>query len=536
MNKFILWLLAMTVSCLLYAQNTPAKQAEDLYALERVVKIEIDFKRTDWHGLLDSLKDSGDENRLVADVRVNGKLYTGAGVRYKGNSSYFNVRDNGYSKLPLNIKINHTDRNLRLPGGYTTLKLSNVFRDPSFVREVLAYEIASQYMPSPRANFAKVFANGQLLGLYNLSESVDDDLIAKLFGNDLGALFKCDPNWNLPVPDNCPVSDKASLQYLGQDSLCYMGLYEPKRSGDWPAFIELTRILKEKPNQIDGVLQVDEVLWMLAFNNAIVNLDSYSGQLCHNYYLYQDTFGIWHPVVWDMNLAFGGFRRTGNEPPLSNQQMQELSPFLHYVRPRNEGRPLVTVLLDNEHYRRIYLSHLRTILDEYLANGLYLQRAKAIQTLIAPEVKADSNRLYQLDAFQKNMTETVVLGNEPIIGIEELMSKRTAYLLQHPLLQKEAPVVQTPTVTKLASSLGIQVGVSGCLRTTLYYRQAANKPWQRVEMFDDGGHFDQMTGDGIFGVEIPLSPQLQYYIVAENQHLASLSPRRASKVFHVFKS
>ena len=55
MNKLILWLLAMTVSCLLYAQNTPAKQAEDLYALERVVKIEIDFKRTDWHGLLDSL-------------------------------------------------------------------------------------------------------------------------------------------------------------------------------------------------------------------------------------------------------------------------------------------------------------------------------------------------------------------------------------------------------------------------------------------------------------------------------------------------
>jgi len=55
-------------------------------------------------------------------------------------------------------------------------------------------------------------------------------------------------------------------------------------------------------------------------------------------------------------------------------------------------------------------------------------------------------------------------------------------------------------------------------------------------MYDDGGHFDQMTGDGIFGTEIPLSPQLQYYIVAENQHLASLSPRRASKVFHVFKS
>lgn len=536
MNKLFWCVLAMWVGTLLSAQSTTVKQADDLYGLERVVKIEIDFKRADWHRSLDSLKDSGDENRLLADVRVNGKLYAAAGVRYKGNSSYFNVRDNGYTKLPFNIKINYTDRNLRLPGGYTTLKLSNVFRDPSFVREVLAYEIASQYMPSPRANFAKVYANGQLLGLYNLSESVDDDLIAKLFGNDVGPLFKCDPNWNSSTPEQCPKSDKASLQYLGQDSACYQGIYEPKRSGDWAAFIELTRVLKEDPTSIAKVLQVDEVLWMLAFNNAVVNLDSYSGQLCHNYYLYQDTFGIWHPIVWDMNLAFGGFRRTGNEPPLSNQQMQELSPFLHFVRPRNENRPLVTALLDNEHYRKIYLSHLRTIVDEYLANGLYLQRAKAIQAFIAPEVKADSNRLYQLDAFQKNISETVVLGNEPIIGLEELMNKRTTYLLQHPLLQKESPVIQQPTVTKLDNSLGIQASISGSLRTSLYYRYGNNQPWQRIEMSDDGGHFDQMMGDGIFGTEVPYSAQLQYYIVAENQYTASLSPRRASKVFHVFKS
>jgi hypothetical protein len=32
--------------------------------------------------------------------------------------------------------------------GYGTLKLANVYNDPSFVREVLSYEIARKYMPA----------------------------------------------------------------------------------------------------------------------------------------------------------------------------------------------------------------------------------------------------------------------------------------------------------------------------------------------------------------------------------------------------
>lgn len=156
LNQTLLFLLALLPLCM---------DAQDIYDPKKITEIKLYFKNPKWKQTLDSLKDDKQEERMSADMVLNGVKYTGVGVRYKGNSSYANVRKSGQVKLPLNIKVNYTDRTKKLPGGYTTLKLSNGFRDPSMVREVLAYEIARNYMPAPKANFAKVYVNDELLGV-----------------------------------------------------------------------------------------------------------------------------------------------------------------------------------------------------------------------------------------------------------------------------------------------------------------------------------------------------------------------------------
>ena len=130
--------------------------AQDIYDVRSVKDVKIKFEFDDWKNQLNDLKEAGNNERLIGTVTLNGTRYDSVGVRYKGNSSYFNVRNTGSSKLPFNIKINHTKKKQKLPGGFTSLKLSNVFRDPSFLREVLAYEIAGKYMPAPRANYVRV--------------------------------------------------------------------------------------------------------------------------------------------------------------------------------------------------------------------------------------------------------------------------------------------------------------------------------------------------------------------------------------------
>ena len=508
---------------------------EDFYNIEYVPEIKIYFQEDNWDAVLDSLKQAGNDDRLLADLVVDDTRYEGVGVRYKGNSSYFNVRKTGSSKLPFNIKLDYRGKKHALPGDITKIKLANIFRDPSFLREAMSYEIAGKYMPAPRANFAKVYVNDEYLGVYNNTEDVADDFLDKFFGDSDGALFKCDPNWRIETPEHCPKGDKASLMYLGEDTLCYMAYYELDSDSGWNDLIHLTRVLNQGVTQIDTILDVDQIMWMLAFNSVLVNLDSYTGMLCHNYYLYRDLKGGYHPIIWDMNLSFGAFRFAGlDRLPLRTSEMQELSPFIHYKQ-RNKKRPLITNLLGNDLFRKIYIAHIKTILKENFNDGQYLERARAMHDLIDPLVQEDTNKLYTYEAFTENISIAAKAGKQSIVGLEELMSKRTEYLLNHSLVSKDGPVVEKVEHLDFEEDLVFNVTARDAKKVWLYYRTATSGLFQRMEMFDDSGHNDEMEADNIWGATIDLPELVQYYIVAEGGATATLHPERASFEFHEFK-
>jgi len=131
----------------LYSQN--------LYDLSKVQDVKIYVDDPFWDNKLNAYKKRGEETRLLAKLQLNGVTYDSVGVRYKGNSSYFNTRKTNSTKLPFNIKLNYIKKEQTTAGGFKTLKLSNVFRDPSYLREVLSYEIARNYMVAPRAFLKK---------------------------------------------------------------------------------------------------------------------------------------------------------------------------------------------------------------------------------------------------------------------------------------------------------------------------------------------------------------------------------------------
>ena len=500
--------------------------AQDIYSINTITEIKLVFAEKNWHDILDSLKRAGEEERLIGNVTINGKKYEKIGVRYKGNSSFKSVSDDGHSKLPFNIKINEVNKKQVLTGGYSTLKLSNAFRDPSFIREVLAYEIARKYMSAPKANFAKVFVNDQYLGIYNNIESIDDTFLKKHFGEDRGVLVKCDPDWTVEQAPGCADSDKSSLMYIGEDSTCYARFYEMKDKNGWKNFIQFTKTLNQEPEKIPAQLDIDQTLWMLAFNNVVVNLDSYTGLLCHNYYLYRDTMGVYHPLVWDMNMAFGGFRRLNSAVELTTAEMQEMSPFVHY-KDNNTRRPLITKLLANDLNRKIYVAHMRTILNDYFTNGLYLKRAQELQKFVDKQIQEDQQKLYSYEAFQQNLNETVAADESKIVGISELMSKRSAFLLNHPLFQKEAPKIAAVTHKIADKRVQITAKINGAQKGWVFYRSG-------------NGAFTQLaleTADNTtWTAAFDYHKNAQYYVVAEDDRNASLSPERAAFEFHKVES
>lgn len=527
MRKLYICVLFLAYSLFLSAQT------KDLYDMEHIPEIKVNFSQENWDYKLDSLKQLGLDDRLVAThVTINGVRYDSVGIRYKGNSSYFNVKSLSLPKLPFNIKADFVKDGQRFPGGYKTIKLSNVFRDPSFLREVLSYHVANDYMHSPRANFVKLYVNDIYLGLYNNTESVDEKFLKEKFGKDNGTLIKCDPDWHATELLDCPDGDKASLMYLGEDTTCYLAYYELKSDSGWLELIDLTRTLNQAPENIEELLDVDQTLWMLAFNNVLVNLDSYMGRLCHNYYLYKGPTNQFHPIVWDMNLSLGGFRYDGLEnQALTDEELKTLSAFTHY-KEKNPNRPLITNLLFNSLYRKVYVAHIKTIVDEHFKTGKYMTWATKIQELIDKEVEADENKLYTYLAFKQNLHGTAKAGKSNIIGITELMSARTKYLINHPLYKQKDPRIGDVKHEKKEDKLIIQARIMDTEKGWLVHRKSIKKAFKRVAMNDNGKDGDQTAGDNIWTATIDYKKGLDYYIIGEGKRTAKLSPVRASFEFY----
>jgi len=58
-------------------------------------------------------------------------------------------------KRSLNVSVDFADEEQRLYG-YRTLNLLNAHEDPTFLRTVLCFDIAREYLPAPKANFTRV--------------------------------------------------------------------------------------------------------------------------------------------------------------------------------------------------------------------------------------------------------------------------------------------------------------------------------------------------------------------------------------------
>ena len=527
---FISLLVLLFGSVLLYS---PDLAAQDFYDLYSVKEIRLEFEQQNWAEILENLKNKGTKKRVTAKLKLNGITYDSVGVRYKGNSSFFSVKNAGHSKLPFNIKLNHKIKGQKIPGKYNTIKLSNVFRDPSFIRETLAYEVARAYMPASKCNYARLYVNDKYMGLYNSVESVDKAFLNQHFGSHKGELIKCDPldikqaiNRN-DRSNSCRPGDFASLMYQGKDSLCYQNNYELKSDNSWAPLISLTDKLNNKTDEVDEILDIDQCLWMLAFNNVLVNLDSYSGKLSHNYYLYQDTLGVFHPIMWDMNMAFGGFRYSGeSNTKMSNEEMIDMSLFTHY---KNEKRPLISKLLSNDLYRKMYVAHIKTMVQEQFANGNYKTRAQQIQSSIDHYVKSDEQKLYKYEDFKANLNQTVPLGKQSIIGITELMEGRSKKLLEHPLMNKEDPEISM-VLHKTASDSTIIVKAR-CVKTEkvfLFYKLHAAGRTFKIQMKDDGQQGDHTADDSIYAIELDKDLIKSYFIVAESDKTATVNPAKGS--------
>lgn len=521
-QSFLIILLGLLCSAEVVAQSS-------FYDTDSLREIRIYFYAEDWDHQLDSLYVDGQEERILADVKIDGTLYESVGVRYKGFSSVSVDR----LKNPFNIKLDYVyeDQNHE---GIDKLKLSNVIADPSFLREVLTYDIASDYMPCSRANYANVFINDTLWGLYTNVEAVNKSFLNDNFESKYGAFFKANPeSLNIgPGGENSNLSDTH-----GTDPDNYEPYYELKSDNGWAELYQLIDTLNNDIESIESILNVDRTLWMHALNYVLINFDSYVGY-GQNYYLYRDVTGQFNPIVWDLNMSLGSFQLTDASSlyydGFNILEAQNMDPLVHHNEISIAPRPLMRNLFESERNRRMYLAHIRTIVQEHFANMSYYNESLELHSLIDTCVVNDTNKFYTYDEFLTNLDDVVSLVTVDCPGISQLMDARVEYLSAYPGFSGE-PVISNITPGDLipGEDLWITAEIEDAEEAMIGYRFGANMRFFEAAMFDDGEHNDGAAGDGVFGGAIPsVANSVDYYLYADNSEAGVFSPVRAAYEFY----
>ena len=515
--------LARLLSPLVLLAVVAAQGEDPLYDKTRLRDFHFTFHQSNWW--TDLVASATTNIPIKADLSFDGVTYKDVGIKVKGNTSSRTA-----TKKPFNLSMDHFVAGRKLYG-YKTVNLNNAWRDPTYTREVLTYDLMAPYLPTPQTAFARVYLNGKMWGVYVMAEQINADFLRHFYDEPNGVRFKGDSPTRISL-------GSSTLEYYRSG---YTTRYELKTS-QTTAWTQLANMIAKLDTgsvgnlekDISGVINVDRALWYLATNNVVHNCDGYDTG-GHNYYMYFDPqTGLMNIVPWDCNYSFAVFKFF---LPTSNYVRHDPINLNSQIRGR---RPLKERILMVPKWKERYLAHIRTILDEtYKWDQVMASKNAAYQKLIDAAVQTSPNRLYSYTWFKGNITKLYNSGSYTIPGLKTLVDARGAFLRNHALINKPSPTITdvsfAPTTTQTpGSTIWIRAKVttaSGTPTVDLKTATLAHAPFAIAKMYDDGAHNDGKANDGIFGASFKSArayETVRFFVEATNSAGAiKLFPRRA---------
>lgn len=421
------------------------------------------------------------EEYIPARVEYAGLVFDSVGVRYKGNSSYTMSRNT--PKKPLKFKFDeYVDKQECFD--VEKLNFSNAFKDPSFLREKICYDMLRTRMHAPRAAFAAIRVNGELLGLYTMVEQVDKKFLDIHFPDKGFNLYKAQDNG-------------ATLEYRGTAGNDYKNEFELQTNedeDDWSRFISMVQALNNAPDasfrdDAGEWIDFESAITLLAFNMVMSNFDSYTGS-GRNFYIYDDQVGARHTFIpWDINEGFGSYPNNWN---VFTQDVLNVSNLAR--------RPLNRRILADDILRARYLRSIAELVGGAAHEDSVAAAIARLQPQIDPWVKADPHKLYTYQQFLDNMTKDVVVGiNMPVPGLLRFSRDRNSdlrqQLLDYAAMSSGAPpaaaafaATSFPNPVTSAATVVYTLPAAGSVTVMLH--DALGRELRRVDagMQDAGAH------------------------------------------------
>ena len=501
-----------------------------LYDPSILRELNVIFEDEQYHQTLVDAFFNNPSLRIPAAVELDGVVLDSVGTRYKGNSTFCLPNEIGNVKVPYNLDFNHWISGQSIMG-YKKLKLANAWIDPTYCKEYLASRIYRKYLPTPEINLMKLNTQGQYTGLYVNTESINKQFCQKHFGEDGGALFKCD-GAGVFCDENGDATDGGipDLRFLGPDIESYQDSYTLKSDEGWEALMDLIETLNLNPENLGDKLNIDRVLWAFAANAVVSNLDTYNGYYVHNYYLYQDEQGRFQMIPWDLDNAFVG--AIMGYSYWNPNEVYHFDPFFSTFDSAWDIRPLADFVFNHPQYRKQYMAHIRTILSESMDMLALEQEVGDMQSLIELAASQDANSLFGMSQFSNNV-QNAFWADWGFGGILSTVEARVDFLSSHAEVD-----VLAPTIAAVQAANGvIEVGVASATSVELLWTNNMNgAEFEPIEMVDSGVQGDIQAGDGVYTATIPVgaNPEFLFYIRASNEEAMSLKPARAEYEYYIY--
>lgn len=211
---------------------------------------DIYISTTDWKTLQDNFRE---DTYYPADVYWRGQLIANVGIRSKGRTS------RRAAKPGLKVDIDRFQDQTFL--GLKAFRLDNAIQDYTTVKERVTMDLFRRVgLPAPLESHARLYVNGEYIGLYGVVEETDKRFLKRNFGQDSGYLYECE------------FMDGFFLNYLGDDPSLYSPFpFKPETkesSPDAEPFVGMMRAIN---------LSSDEEF--AAATNEFVDVKSYLTQV-----------------------------------------------------------------------------------------------------------------------------------------------------------------------------------------------------------------------------------------------------------------
>lgn len=209
-------------------------------------------------------------------------------------------------------------------------------------------------------------------------------------------------NFHGDMPGGEMMADSAvSLIYTDDEYESYANIFENAKTdisdSDKERLIASLKKLNAKED-IDKIVNVEEVIRYFVVHNFVLNFDSYTGNMIHNYYLYEKD-GELSMIPWDYNLAFGGFMSESDATALINYPID--TPVSGGTI---DSRPMLAWIFDNEEYAELYHQYFANFIAEYFDSGYFAEMINSLESMIAPYVEKDVTKFCTYDEFKEGVT------------------------------------------------------------------------------------------------------------------------------------